>query len=110
MINWIIDFIALGVKNSKIDQKYDQYSCLAQIVSVDEFLKQFQIDMQDLFQTFSEGEIFHYLISKKLKNKIKRKKKIRYINLGGREIWHRSMRDWKGGRARTQSRKFRNSW
>ena len=29
---------------------------MAQIVSVDEFLEQSQVDMQDLSQTFSEGE------------------------------------------------------
>ena len=55
--NWMIGFIALDSKNSKLDQSYEQYSCLAQIISVDEFLEQSQIDIQDLSQSFSEGEI-----------------------------------------------------
>ena len=40
-----------------MNQSYEQYSCLAQIVSIDEFLEQSQIDIQDPSQSFSEGEV-----------------------------------------------------
>ena len=39
-----------------MNQNYEQYSWLAQIVSI-EFLEQSQIDIQNLSRSFSEGEI-----------------------------------------------------
>ena len=38
--NWLVEFTAHNSESYNLDQKYEKYSCIAQIVTLDEFLQQ----------------------------------------------------------------------
>ena len=53
--NWLLEFTAQTSETSSLDPNYENYSCIAQIVTLDEFLQQSQTDIQDFSRTISEG-------------------------------------------------------
>ena len=54
--NWVIDLSVVTSDSDDSEQMYENYSCVAQIVSIDEFLQQSQTEISDLVDTVSEGE------------------------------------------------------
>lgn len=57
--NWLVEFTARNSEPHDFDQNYDKYSCIAQMITLDEFLQQSQTAVQELSQTISDGENFH---------------------------------------------------
>ena len=53
--NWVIEVSAINTDFTNLNTDYENYTCTAQIVSLDEFLQQSQTDVTDLSQTISEG-------------------------------------------------------
>ena len=53
--NWIIDLSI--VKSDELENNYEYYSCMARIVSLDDFVQQSETDFLDLANISSEGDI-----------------------------------------------------